>query len=276
MGLLEDYNVLYDDNIRNNLFEVLIICSAVGALLNLIPFFFYDLTENKHKAYVGVLKIRAMFENHTLGALEDEELCDAMAVIVEAKEYYGKEKSIVSKDTDKAQRKATKEINLAIERAAIVMEDLNKFSTPAGRARLQQAKNDVAKGRLYLYDNIAEELRAAKRLPKSSEEEKEIRRDAIKNIRTKKEAMAIIRKHGIDNLHAPDEKIKYEIMEREATGFFDSLKNKRELNAWLKNASLYERAIKPYTNAESLIKQAESYTHYEELQERYELMLTNS
>ncbi len=270
MGLIEDYNVLYDDNIRNNLFEVLIICSAVGALLNLIPYCFYDLTENKHKAYVGVLKIRAMFENYTLGALEDEELMDAMSVIVEAKEYYGKEKTPINKGVDKAQRKEIKERNLAVERAAIVMEDLNKFRTDAGKARLLQAKNDVAKGKLYLYDNIAEELRNAKKLPKGTKAEKEIRSDAIKNIRIKKEAASLIRKYGIDNLRAPDEAVKQEIMDRETASFFDSLKIKRELNAWLKSASVYERAIKPYTNAESLIKQAESYAHYEELQERYE------
>ena len=274
MGLLEDYNVLYDDAIRNNLFEVLIICSAFGALLNLIPFCFYDLTENKHKAYVGVLKIRAMFENYTIGALEDDELNDAMSVIVEAKEYYGKEKTPVSKSLDKAQRKEIKERNLAIERAAIVMEDLNKFTSPAGMARLAQAKADVAKGKLYLYDNIADELRAAKKLPKGTEAEKEIRSDAIKNIRAKKEAVSLMKKYGIDNLRAPDEAVKQEIIDRESTGFFDSLKTKRELNAWLKKASVYERAIKPYTNAENLIMQADSYTHYEELMERYESIIT--
>ena len=272
MGLLEDYNVLYDDTIRNNLFEVLILCSALGAFLNLVPFFFYDLTENKHKAYVGVLKIRAMFENYTLGALEDDELSDAMSVIVEAKEYYGKEKTPVSKGLSKAQRKEIKERNLAIERAAIVMQDLNKFTSPAGQARLNQAKIDVAKGKLYLYDNIADELKAAKKLPKSTEAEKEIRSDAIKNIRAKKEAVSLMKKYGVDNLRAPDEAVKQEIIDRESTGFFDSLKIKRELNAWLKEASVYERAIKPYTNAENLIKQAESYTHYEELVERYESM----
>ena len=270
MGLMEDYNVLYDDNIRNNLFEVLIICSAFGALFNLIPFCFYDLTENKHKAYVGVLKIRAMFENYTLGALEDGELIDAMSVIVETKEYYGKEKTPVNKGLDKAQRKEIKERNLAIERAEIVMEDLVKFTSQAGIARLQQAKNDVSRGKLYVYDNLAEEMRNARKLPKGTKAEKEIRSDAIKNIRVKKEASSLIRKYGIDNLHAPDEALKQEIMDKEPANFIDSLKIKRELRVWLKEASVYERAIKPYTHAESLIKQAESYAHYEELQERYE------
>jgi len=268
MGLLDDYNVLYDDTIRNNLFEVLIICSAVGALLNLIPYCFYDLTENKHKAYVGVLKIRAMFENHTLGKLDDDELVDAMDVITQAKEYFGKEK-MSAKGAGKEEKKEIKEHNLAIERAAIIMEDLHKFTTPAGRARVQQAKNDVAMGRLHAYDNIAEERKTAKKLPKGTKEEKEIRSDAIKNARMKKEAASLIKKYGIDNLHAPDEAVKQEIMNREAASFFDSLQIRRELKAWMKQQSVYNRATKPYTEAESLIKQAESYAHYEELQEKY-------
>lgn len=31
MGIQEDYSVLYDDTLRSNLFEALILCSAVGA-----------------------------------------------------------------------------------------------------------------------------------------------------------------------------------------------------------------------------------------------------
>ncbi|MBQ3135966.1 MAG: MFS transporter [Clostridia bacterium] len=272
MGLLEDYNVLYDDAVRNNLFEVLILCSAFGALLNLIPYCFYDLTENKHKAYVGVLKIRAMFENHAMGVLEDGELEGAMSVIIEARENFGKEKTTVNKTYDKTQRKEIKEKNLAIERAAIIMKDLEKFSTEAGKARLVQAKADTSKGKMYFYENADEELKAAKKLPKSTEAEKEIRSDAIKNARIKKESASLIRKYGKDNLIAPDEAVKEEIINREAKSFLDSIKIKRELNAWLKAASVYDRAIKPFTDAEILIRQAESYTHYEELEEKYRLI----
>ncbi len=272
MGLLEDYNVLYDDAVRNSLFEVLIICSIFGAIFNLIPFCFYDLTENKHKAYVDVLKIRAMFENYVLGKLEDDELEEAMSVIIEAKEHYGKEKAVVSKKADKAAKKEAKNRNLAIERAAIVMEDLGKFSTDAGRARLAQAKADVSKGMIYLYDNAGAELKAARKLPKSTKAEKEIRSDAIRNARMKKESASLIRKYGADSIRKPDEAVKEEIMNRASENFLDSLKIKRELKAWLKAESVYDRAVKPFTDADSLIRQAESYAHYEELEERYLLM----
>ncbi len=269
MGLLEDYNVLYDDTIRNNLFEVLILCSALGALLNLIPFCFYDLTENKHRAYVGVLKIRAMFENYSLGALEDEELSDVMEIIHEAKENFGKEKIKADKNLSKAEKKQIKETNLAIERASIIMQDLNKFSGEAGIARLAQARVDYANGTMYFYEEAEKEMKTARRLPKSTETEKEIRSDAIKNARTKKESASLIRKHGIENIVRPDESVKEELQSRETKGFAESMKVRKELRAYLKAVSIYERAVKPYTDAKNLIEQAENYTHYEELEERY-------
>lgn len=269
MGLLDDYNVLYDDNMRNNLFEVLIICSAFGALLNLIPFCFYDLTENKHRAYVGVLKIRAMFENHSLDLLEDAELVDAMEIIEEAKELSAQEKTSVNKTLSRKAKKEIKDKNAAIERAAIIMQDLNKFSTPAGKARIMQAQIDVERGTAYFYENALDELKKAKALPKNSADEKEIRSDAIKNARVKKRASALINRYGAENIKAPDEAVKEEIMNREAKNFFDSIKIRKDLKAYLKAVSVYTAATKPYTDAKNLLEQAENYTHYDELEKRY-------
>ncbi len=274
MGVHEDYTVLYDDALRNNLFEVLILCSALGALLNLIPFCFYDLTENKHRAYVDVLKIRAMFENHALGVLEKEELIQVMEIILEAKKLFGKEKMSVDKKADKDTKKEIKETNLAIERASIIMEDINKFSTKAGKARLAQAETDLAKGKPYFYSNAAEELALARKLPKHSKEEKEIRSDAIKNARVKKESALLINKYGLENIHEPNESEKEEIINRETKSFFETLKQKKELRAFLKSESVYKRVVKPYTDAQNLINQAKYYTHYDELVAMYVDMQT--
>lgn len=293
MGLHSDYDVLYDDNMRNNLFEVLILFSALGALLNLIPFIFYDLTENKHKAYVHVLKIRAMFENHALGVLEDGELEEAIEIIHEAQNLFGKEKLIVDKaplrkakqmphktaeekllrkeaiKKAKAEMQQTKETNLAIERSAIIMEDVNKFSGEAGKAKIAQAEKDISNGMLYYYENAKAELKAAKALPKNTSVEKEIRSDAIKNARIKKESAALIKKYGIDNINSPDEAVKEQLINKETHGFIESIRVKQELRAYLKEASVYNRVVKPYTDARLLITQSENYTHYEELEKEY-------
>ena len=293
MGLLDDYNVLYDDTIRNNLFEVLLLLSALGAFLNLIPFFFYDLTENKHRAYVDVLKIRTMFENHALGMLEDDELRDTMSIILEAKKYHNKKKKAVDKtalkrarklpksnDKEKAVRSAEikkakqkirqiKERNLAIERAPIIMEDLAKFSGEAGKMRIAQAEKDILNGTVFFYADAKELLGQAKKLPRNNAVLKEIRSDAIKNARIKKESAALLKKYGKQAAVAPDERVKEEILNRESKSFFESMQNKRELRHYMKKDSVYRRIIKPYTEAELMLAQAQYYKHYDELLVRY-------
>lgn len=296
MGLLEDYNVLYDDNIRNNLFEVLILLSALGAFLNLIPFCFYDLTENKHKAYVGVLKIRAMFENYSLGVLEDDELKDVMAIILQAKELFGKEKLPLDKSELKSARKMSKktqeekelrkeaiksakkklaeikETNLAIERASIIIEDLEKFTTEAGKRRVLNAKEDFAKGEGFVFDDAKNQLRIAKKLSRKTKEEKEIRANEIKRAKAKKEALSLVKKYSKENIKEPNTFEKEEILNRETKNFKESMKQRKDLRAYLKKESIYLRVTKPYREAENLIEQSRNYTHYEELVEKYETL----
>ena len=293
MGLLDDYNVLYNDEMRNGLFEVLIICSIFGALFNLIPFLFYDLTENKHKAYTSVLRVRVMFENHALGLLEDDELIKAMDIIREAREHFGKEKVTIDRSELKKAKslphkteeekqirheaikkakdtiKAAKETNLTIERAPIVLDDLNKFSGKAAEKRMAQAKEDYSKGMLYRYEDAAEQMKKAKALPSGTPEEKAIRADAIKNARMKKESLHLIRKYGSENIRKPDRSEIENLQNKETSGFFESMQIRREIKKLLKAESVYLRVNKPYSEADLLIKQAEYYTHYEELEEKY-------
>ena len=296
MGLLEDYNVLYDDNIRNNIFEVLIFLSVIGAIINLIPFCFYDLTENKHKAYVDVLKIRAMFENYALGVLEDDELKDVMAIILQAKELYGKKTVSFDKSKLKLARKMSKnseeekvlrkqaikevkkergeikETNLAIERASIIMQDLEKFTTEAGIKRVAEAKKDVINGNMYIYGNAKNQLKIAKKLPKTNKLEREIREDEINRARVKKQALALVKKYGEENIKEPNILEKEEILNRETKNFKESMTQRKDLRAYLKKESIYLRATKPFREADNLIKQSENYTHYEELVEKYETL----
>ncbi len=293
MGIHDDYSVLYNDAVRNNLFEVLIICSAIGAFLNLLPFIFYDLTENKHQAYVDVLKIRAMFINHSIGKLSDDELCEAMPLIHQAKELYAKDKLQIDKSALKAAKmlptgtkeekekrheaikkakaeiKNAKETNLAIERAQYIIDELNKFNGKAADIRLSKAEECISKGELYLYDNLAEEKKQAKMLPKSSQLEKEIRSDALKLIRLKAEAGKLIKKYGIESIKLPDESVKTELQNKEASNFAESMKIKQGLKAYAKAVSVYERATKPYSESKLLLTQAKDYACLDELEEKY-------
>ena len=283
MGLKEDYSVLYNDEMRNNLFTVLIICSIVGSIMNLIPYLFYDLTEKKHRGYVNVLKIRAMFEDYGNGELDNTQLIDAMNIIKGANENL--QKKIIDKSALKLARKTknkgailaekekireAKKHNEYIDGLPIVVEELNKFNTERFKAKLVSAKNTVALGEIYLYSNLKEEKNLAKRLPKKTEEEKAIRADALQLVREKKRSMKLLLKYGEENLVLPDEKRAEEIRNREYNTEKERREIKKELKAYTKGVSVYRRITKPYYDAKNLIIQAENYSHLDEIEKMYE------
>ena len=287
MGLLDNYDVLYNNEMRNNLFDVLIICSIVGAVLNLIPYLFYDLTEAKHNGYVNVLKIRAMLEDYGNGELDNNQLVDAMRIIEGANGDLSKktiDKSALKtarKIKDKEERKVAvkkakdeikeiKKYNDFIESLPIVKEELEKFNTERYKAQLVSAKETVLLGEVYLYSDWKAEKRTAKRLPRKTKEEKLIRADAIKLAREKKRSVKLLRKHGKDNLIIPNDEIPREIQNREFNTEKERRQAKAELKAYTKGVSVYRRITKPYNDARNLIIQAENYTHLDEIERLYE------
>ena len=287
MGLKDNYDVLYNDEMRNNLFNVLIICSIVGAILNLVPYLFYDLTEEKHRGYVFVLKIRAMFEDYGNGDLEDMQLIDAMKIIKGAKENAQKKPvdktalKLAKKNKDKEQiAKAKAELreikrhNEFVESLPIVREELEKFNTERYKKQLESAKSTMALGEIYLYTDWNEEKILAKKLPKSTKEEKLIRSDAIKVANEKKRSAKLLLKHGKDNLIVPDASIPEEIKNREINSSKERAQAKKELKTYTKGVSVYRRITKPYNDARNLIIQAENYTHLAEIESLYESIVT--
>ena len=290
MGLKEDYSVLYNDEMRNNLFTVLIICSIIGSIMNLIPYLFYDLSEAKHRGYVNVLKIRAMFEDYGNNELDDAQLVDAMKIIKGAKD------DLMTKVVDKSALKAAKKIqdkeerkiavkkakdeikeikkhNEFVESLPIVKDELQKFHTERYKAKLASAKETLALGEVYLYDNWKAEMQTAKSLSNSTKEEKEIRADALALAREKKRSAKLLSKYGKDNLTIPDERIPEEIKNRQYNSEKERRQAKAELKAYTKGVSVYRRITKPYNDARNLIIQAENYTHLAEIEALYESVM---
>ncbi|MBR5245808.1 MAG: hypothetical protein IKV25_00370, partial [Clostridia bacterium] len=271
MGLKEDYSVLYNDEMRNNLFTVLIICSIIGSIMNLIPYLFYDLTEKKHRGYVNVLKIRAMFEDYGNGELEDAQLVDAMKIIRGAKDNL--QKKVTDKSLSKAEIKEIKKYNEFVDGLPIVREELEKFNTERYKAQLDSARATLTNGEVYLYSNWKEEKKLAKKLPKSTNEEKEIRADALQLVRTKKRSFKLLNKYGKENLTIPDERIPEEIKSREINTSKERAQAKAELKAYVNGVSVYRRITKPYNDARNLVIQAENYTHLGDIEKLYESIL---
>ncbi len=189
------YSALYDLDILTSILKVLIVVAAVGALMNVIPYFWYDFNERKQRSVVRVLKIRAMFEDYGNGVLDDATLVEAVEIIRKAREMVNATpktldkksyKSIKDKDARKAAKKAYQadmEYNEEIEIAKFVCEELDKFQTAEFKYRIESSEATVKEGLKGLYNadisDLQAELSKAKAMPKATAEEKTVRSAAI-------------------------------------------------------------------------------------------------
>lgn len=191
------WNVLYINDIFKQVFIVVVILSAVGAVMNVIPYFFYDMTEQRQRAIVKVLQLRAMFEDFGNGLLNDKDIVSTIDMIEFSKKMYKQEpkdinalKAAKKKAANSAEKKLAKRAikeariyNDDIEISKLVMQELNKFSTPEWQFKLEEAKKLNAAGLDGLtadsFEHLQEVLANAKAMPKTSKMEKEERSASI-------------------------------------------------------------------------------------------------
>lgn len=208
------YSALYDPDILLHLLQVLIVVSAVGALLNVLPFLWYDFNERKQKSVVRVLKVRALFEDYGNGVLDNGRLVEAIDIIRQAKTMAVMPKKELSKDIyKKAQGKAakkaakkeyydTRDYNDEVEIAKFVCDELDKFSTPLFQYKLSVYRKVYAAGLQGVYNadmnEIKQKLADARALPRTTKAEKELRSFAIEEARIEKRSRKTIDKYFKD------------------------------------------------------------------------------
>lgn len=189
------YSALYDPEVLYPLLSALILISAFGALLNVVPYLWYDFTEKKQKGVIKVLQVRAMFEDYGNNALDDHRLVEAIDMVREAREMAASEAKPVSKEmyksvSDKEERKAAKKaykealiFNENIDISKFVCAELDKFDTPAVQHQVfvntsiyEQGLEGIKNASM---DELKENLAKAKALPANTQDEKELRKFSV-------------------------------------------------------------------------------------------------
>ena len=223
------YNVLYHKETFIAIFGVLVAASVIGAAMNVIPFFFYDLTEVKQQGIIKVLKIRALFEDYGNGILKDHDLVEAMDIIKKAKELENaqpknlKEYKLAAKQTKgKAEKKAAKlaykearQFNIDVEISNIILEEISRFNTTFGKIQLEQARKTAVLGYDAIYNYDSNNLAKAKALPKNTPEEKEFRKNAIAVAKDFVDAQKVAKKSFDNNIVEFDSSIFDRLFSRE-------------------------------------------------------------
>ena len=180
----------------------LILMAALGALMNMIPYLFYDLKEKDQKGVVRVLRIRAMFEDYGNGITNDKTLVEAIDIIREARELATQEAAVLTKADKKKDKKAYKAAlirNEEIEISKIVCAELEKFGCEPYKSKYAAYKKVYAAGLEGLYNSdmadILMELKTAREMPHSTPEEKELRKFAIEIAQNKRSSRKAISKY---------------------------------------------------------------------------------
>lgn len=271
-GLTTNYDILYDPNVRNSLFFVLCILSIVGAVLNLIPFFFYSMSKEKHQNIVRVLRYRALFDDFETGSfnadiikngveairtgleLNNSPVPDLKAFKAEIKTApKGEQKSAAKKAYEKAKAFAADQAEVGI-----FMEELNKFDTPLWMHKVEKARelivNDVD-SLVSFGDSIVAD---AKKLPKSTKEQREIRKYDIQQAKAIVKSGRLIKKNYPNGLVKPDEnKVKAAYAMPDGSSAENKLRNKAIKDAE-KELDIYYKTIAPYAAAQKLVHSFEN------------------
>lgn len=278
MGLHEDYSVLYDAAVREPLIEVLIIASVIGAFLNVIPYFFYDLTEQKHGDIIKVLKIRALFEDYANGDITDDALADTVEMIhhsialaeepllPEGKELtvpkgasYSERKEIHKK------RRLNKQHNAQINSAKIVLNEMNKFASAEMMQEVELAKAICDAGVKGITDG-----RTIEAIESFISKNPHMHRKGAKLIRLCRKCAKKAKRYynGGEIIPFNREKLVAADAMPETTAA-EKRARKAAVHKAIREKSHYERAAMVYLDAYRLVKQCEDYKNYDEIAGQY-------
>ena len=309
-GYEKSFDILFVDSGEPGLLwkflPALIIMCAVGAFLNVVPYFFYDFTEKKQKSVIRVLKVRSLFEDYSNNALDDEQIVEAIELVDNArrmadespknieKSYKGL-KGDAKKDAKKAY-KADLEFNEEIDISKFVCEELDKFDTELGKHKLEVYTSISNQGCDFIRTiNLAVaklQLKEAKALPKETPEQKAFRKFRIQLIKDERAAKKAFDKfYGtVNEFKSPDMNALIALFDREDEldkEIFELAKNKNDKEAakalsvekkavqkrakeLMDEFARFNRAAKPYNDAVKFLKQYENYSHFDEIEALYE------
>ncbi|MBQ6420370.1 MAG: MFS transporter [Clostridia bacterium] len=294
------YDILYNLPTLYKLVGVLVILSALGAALNVFPYFFYDLTETKQKAIIKILQIRAMFEDYGNGVLTDEDMVRTMTLIREEKEILqrgGTDLAALKKErAPKSRLKQAAAQNEEYEIAGYVLQELERFSRPEEQMKLAWARGIVDAGVEGVADIGQASLEEARRMPAGTHGERLLRKEAIAcakaGLRSQK-AMMTYYPEGVvpfdeDKLSAlyeteaalAEEKRALLAGQKDRAALRDVNARQKENAAAIKalqqERQRYTESTKVYADAEKLVRQAENYARFGEIDARFADMQTGN
>ncbi len=287
--------VLYD------LMNTLLLISIVGAAVDVLPWFLYDITETGQKSMIRVIRIRTLVEDTGSSNSDESSYIEGCEAVFKAHEYFGadlkniddlklelKQAKLLPKNTEEqAQMRKTamadvkKAIadaevhNEEVEIARFVMHELCRFENEFGQKQLELCRLIVDCGPEHFYECAEQAQRLANELPLTDDkEEKTWRKQEIRNARALTKSAHLAAKHYPNGI-VPFDNEEYEI----AYNMPDSTKEEAKVRrAAMREASkkknLYATVAAPYLTAKRTLELYEGYKNISEITKDYDEIKT--
>lgn len=271
-GLTTNYDILYDPNVRNSLFSVLCILAIVGAVLNLIPFFFYDMSKEKHRNIIRVLRYRALFDDFETGSFNADIIKNGVEAVrsglemsetpaPDLKALKAAVKSAVGSGEKATAKKAYAEARqYAAEQAevGIFMQEYNKFDSYEWQNKVENAKKLTALDINELVNIRPDILKEARKLPRNSKEQRKLRKYYIAQAKAIVKTAGLIQKNYPNGITKPNDSLLEAAYALPDSNRAENKYRNQAIKKIEKEFDLYYKTIAPYSAAKKLVHSYEN------------------
>ncbi len=278
-----------------SLMDTLLVISIIGAAVDVLPWFLYDISETGQKSMIRAIRIRTLVEDADSDQKEDSTYIEGCEAIFKAKKYFGAEKDTTSKDILKqakalpSKTESEKELryqaiknakkrleeaaehNEEIEIAEFVMHELNRFRNDFGRKQIELCKLITAGGPQGFYLCAEEAQKMANALPVTEDkEERTWRKQEIRNARALVKSQKLAQKYYPDGIVPFDNK-EYEDAYNMPDGTKQEAKLRRKaMRGASKKRDVYSNVAAPYLSALRTLELCKGYDNLDALTVDYD------
>ncbi|MCL2106781.1 MAG: MFS transporter [Oscillospiraceae bacterium] len=253
---------LADEKTYDRMSKTMILTAVVGAAANVVPMFFYNLTEAKQRAMTRVLKLRAMLEDYGAGNASPEQMAEGIEIIRQAREDEFASELPLTKDMGRKERARQRERNQDIGVAFYVLDELKKFETPEMRLKVALARQVYEAGLEGLYSfapaPLPEDNKALRGIVKAHNSELRRAAGAIARCYPNHDARETTREQA-DAVYDLPEATREQA--RAKTAAIKVLEAER---------SKFLGSCKPWTDARKLLRELENQANLEDILAQYD------
>ncbi len=276
--------------------DTLLLISVIGAAVDVLPWFAYDITEAGQKSMIRVVRIRTIVEDRKAKMNEDSAYIEGCEAILKAEKYYGKEKAappdkqvlknakVLPANTPpekEARYRAIKDArqkaedvrayNEEIDIAAFVMHEIRRFENDFGQKQLALCNLIASGGPQRFFDCAEEAMKLAAELPHTPiKEERVWRKQEVRNAR------ALVKSGRLAGKYYPDGIVEYDPQTFEDAYDMpdDTKKQAKARRAAMRAANaeknLYAAVAAPYLAAVRTLNLAAGYANLGEITSDYD------